>query len=98
MSSMPPPPNEEFRAPRTPSGVSPGESDGKWALIFGIVGILFGPLSLLALYFAFRGRRAVEAAGTEAGKMLRVGRIVAWVAVALFAASIAVGIISAATR
>jgi len=98
MSSMPPPPSEEVAGHAVPpSGEPIGESDGKLALIFGIIGIFIVPLSLVALYFALRGQRAVDEAGAQAGPSLRWGRVLAWVSVLVFVVVIAVAIVTAVT-
>ena len=42
-------------------------------MIFGIIGLFIGPLSLVALYYAFKGGREVEEQGAEVGSSSRPG-------------------------
>ncbi len=103
MTSMPPPPMPPPPGGGSSSGASahlgepPGEHDGKLALIFGIIGIFIGVLSLVALYYAFKGQREVEEQGAEVGSSLKAGRILAWVSLALFVLTIPIAIIAATT-
>jgi hypothetical protein len=98
MSSMPPPPSEEVAGHAGPPDAHRiGESDGTMALIFGIIGIFIVPLSLVAVYFALRGQRAIAEAGVPAGSSLRWGRVLAWVSLLVFVVVIAVAIVAAVT-
>lgn len=103
MTSMPPPPmppppgGESDSVAAAHFGEAPGEHDGKLALIFGIIGLFIGPLSLLALYYAFKGQREVEENGATVGSSLKAGRVLAWVSLALFILTVPIAIITMTT-
>ena len=95
---MPPPPGGDVNtAAAAQFGDPAGERDGKLALIFGIIGLFIGPLSLLAVYYAFKGQREVEETGAAIGSSLQAGRILAWVSLALFIVVVAIAIIMSTT-
>ena len=95
---MPPPPEEDLAAGTWQGpGDVPGKREGNLAVGFGIAGILFGVLSIVALWFAAKGQRLADEAGVEAPRQVRTGRILAWVGLALWAIGIVYSISTSVT-